>query len=108
MQNLLKPNVNQYPFWYPSGVQYPNGIVSRQVEAMIQDINVNQIPMETDYNQNQLSAIPTPTSARQDVESATWFQPYSPVVGVGSGIGLIELMMNSVNEQAQKFNNQEG
>lgn len=94
--NLLAANTAQYPYWIAPGVQVPNLIPGQQMAGEIQDIGINRIPSETDYNQSDIRTIPTPDSPSQQVGQSIQIQAHRPELGRGASIGLTDLLIQSV------------
>lgn len=100
--NILDPGVNQFPFWTPLRVQIPSLIPGQQMTGEVEDIRINKIPSETDYNNSDVRKIPFPTAPGQDVSSAQalLFKPVPQ--GRGAGVGLMDMLQTSIAQtQAQ-------
>ncbi len=99
--NLLAANTSQYPYWIAPGVQYPNMIPGQQMAGEIADIGINRIPSETDYNHADIRTIPTPDSPSQQVSQSRKIQVHRAELGRGAAIGLTDLLIQSVDFNAQ-------
>lgn len=100
--NILEPGVNQFPFWNPLRVQVPSLIPGQQMTGEVEDINLNKIPLKTDFNKSDIRQIPFPTAPGQDVSSAQdlLFKPIPQ--GRGAGVGLMDMLQTSIAQtQAQ-------
>jgi hypothetical protein len=101
MQNINKPNTNQYPFWTPPfGIQNPRQIVGGGIDSMIEDLQFNRIPSETDFLNSDIRTIPTPQT-NIDTKTALTFETHRAQLGRGSAIGLTDLLLMSQLEVDQ-------
>lgn len=100
-QNINQPNTNQYPFWSPPfGIQNPRQIVGGGIASMIEDLQFNRIPSETDYLQSDIRTIPTPAT-NIDTKTALSFETHRAQLGRGSAIGLADMLLQSQLEVSQ-------
>ncbi len=100
-RNINQPNTSQYPFWPPPfGIQNPRQIVGGGIDSMIEDLQFNRIPSETDYLQSDIRTIPTPQT-NIDTRTATTFEAHRAQLGRGSAIGLTDLLLMSELEVNQ-------
>lgn len=100
--NLLAPNTAAWPYWGNAGVQYPNLIAGQQLARELEDIGINRIPAQTDYEKADLRTIPTPGSPNQDIKSAFLLQTHQAELGRGASVSLMD-MMNSSIKQTQEI-----
>ena len=88
-QNINKPNTNQYPFWTPPfGIQNPRQIVGGGIDSMIEDLQYNRIPSETDFVNSDIRTIPVPQT-NIDSKTALQFETHRAQLGRGSARDLI-------------------
>jgi hypothetical protein len=105
-QNINDPKTNQYPFWTPPfGIQNPRQIVGGGIDSMIEDLQYNRIPSETDYLNSDIRVIPTP-STNVDTRTARTFQVKPTPLGRGSGRSLVDMLLQSQLESNQIGGNQ--
>lgn len=105
-QNINKPNTKEYPLWAPPfGIQNPRQIVGGGIASMLEDLQYNRIPSETDYLVSDIRTIPTPQT-NIDTKTALKFETHRAQLGRGSAIGLTDLLLMSQDEVNQIGNNQ--
>lgn len=94
-------NNGAYPYWPLIGQNQYN-IPGEQIAGAIQDVDINRIPSETDYNNADINVIPVPGSPAADITGSLELQASRPSTGVGAGVGLMDLMMQSIQEVNQQ------
>lgn len=100
-QDINRPNTNLYPFWSPPfGIQNPRQIVGGGIDSMIEDLQFNRIPSETDYLQSPIRTIPVPDT-NIDTRTAQTFETHRAQLGRGSARGLLDMLLISENEVRQ-------
>lgn len=101
-QNIQDPNTRAFPYWPPLGIQQPAFIPGQQLAGEVQDIRINRIPQDTDFNQSDVRRLPTPNAPANDVTGAGELLTHSAPMGRGSGIGLMDMLQMSIAQQGQQ------
>lgn len=99
MDNILNPNTQNFPYWAPlAGAQSPLLIPGAQLARMVEDVKINRTPEETDFNRGDIRQIPLPTAPGQDVTSAGALLVHSTPMGRGAGVGLFDMLTQSITQ----------
>lgn len=97
--DLLTPNTQNWPYWTPPSVQLDYLIAGEQNQTKLEDIGINQIPMQAEYNNNDLRILPFIQSPQQQITDSENLQASSVIYGVGSASqSLTDILIQSVNE----------
>ena len=102
MENILQAShTAEYPYWRNSHIQYPNMIPGGMIAREIQDIGINRIPSETDYQIADVRVVPVPGSPNQQIRVTQAMEVNLPEQGHGAAVTLTDMLvmsMNSVNQ----------
>lgn len=105
-KDLTKPNTESFPYWQNPGVQNQYIIPGVQIAGMIDDIRINRIPSQTDFNDSDIRAIPIVDTSKPDTEAIQALQTHTAELGRGASVSLIDMFKMSMDEVRKIGGNQ--